>query len=174
MRNLSLLCKLGFLRINIRRFLFLYLFPYGQVSIIYMMWSLKTLLRPWERNNVNFWNDLWCSPRCLSFITGVPYSNRLKLSSKVYKAWNGRFWSLPSTLPNILEFQVWRILLFLKRRMFLIGCMWSSHFKSKVFSPFFPLLETFVIGVILFGHLPFPLLKPWFYGNSFTIGCLMI
>jgi len=50
--------------------------------------------------NINFWNDLPCSSRYLSLIAGVPYTEMINLSSKVYEAWNKSTWSLHSPLAN--------------------------------------------------------------------------
>jgi len=52
-----------------------------------MILSWKILIRLLVGVRINFRNDLWCSGRCISLLTGVPCVVWLHFSTTVYQAW---------------------------------------------------------------------------------------
>jgi len=43
---------------------------------------------------INFWNDLWCSPNMYILDCRGPYQDRIHFSFKVVDGWNGFAWNI--------------------------------------------------------------------------------
>jgi len=53
-------------------------------------------------DNINFWNDLWCSEKCISLLAGVSYAKRIKLKATMTQGWkNSGSWDLSPSFLNI-------------------------------------------------------------------------
>jgi len=69
------------------------------VILEHTFWTIR------RGDNINFWNDLWCSKKCISLLVGVPYVESIKLKATVGQGWkDGGSWELSPSFLNIQGF----------------------------------------------------------------------
>ena len=75
-----------------------------------------------SRVDINFWNNIWCSSKCISLIVGFPFNERIKLFANVARAWIDSSWLVPYPLFVLAKIQNLKIWLLLLGGTSLIGC----------------------------------------------------
>jgi len=69
--------------------------PYNLI-LEHTLWTIR------RDDNINLWNDIWSSEKCISMLIGVPYAKRIKLKAIVAQGWKeSGSWNLFPSFLNI-------------------------------------------------------------------------